>query len=331
MNKLERNKIILEVVTPFFIGNGDEYLDIDYVYDKDRIKIIDKNKFNKRVFKDEKLYNNLLSISDDFKKLKSFFKNNAKEFLYDVRISNKVNKLISNEMINIKKFVRDKFTQTPIIPGSTIKGIIRTSLANYYYHNNRKLHEELQNENSEVKFLNAIFRNYEKDAKKDILKSLYVSDLKPIDCEMKIIRPFYKINIEDEPNDLDVLEVLTKGKFEGEIIINKNFKDINIDLSIDIIKSSLEEFFKKILNYEKERIKNKEYKFPEYQPYLIKLGLHSGAGAKTIEGKRRIKVKLKNEKKPKILNYQLSTWFDEDKNALGWAKLEFKDIKWTIF
>ena len=323
--KFERKKIVLEIITPFFISSGEEYLDIDYVYDENKIKIIDKDRFNKRVFQDKKLYEKLLNIADDTNKLKSFFKNNAKEFLYDVSLSKKVSKLLANnKSINIKKFIRDKYTQTPIIPGSTIKGVIRTSLANYYYHNQFK--NKLQNENSESKFLNAIFRNYENDAKRDVLKALYISDLKPIRYETKVIRPFYKINIEDEPNDLDVLEVLVNGKFEGEIVINKVLKNYSsIDLSFNVIEKSLEKFFSKILSYEKNRINNPDYKFPEYKKYLIKVGLHSGAGSKTIEGKRKIKVKLKNEKKPKILDYQLSTWFDENKNALGWAKLEFKD------
>jgi len=323
LNFLDRKKIVLKVITPFFINSGDDYYITDYVIDNN-LKVIDKKRFNERIFKDKKLYVDFLDIADDLTKLNSFFKTNAKEFLYEIEFSKNAKKFLeNNKNVNIKKFIRDKFSQTPIIPGSTIKGIIRTALANYFFHN--FFYDELKDEKNENKFLNKIFRDGETDAKKDLLKALIINDLKPKNYKLKIIRPFYKIKNDDEPHNLDLLEVLVDGEFEGEIVINKKFLQKEQNLDFGIIKTALKEYYEDILTFETNRIQDEKYKFPNYEEYLVKLGLHSGAGSKTIKDKRDIFIRLSNGKKFYHQSYQLSTWFDESYNALGWGQLILKD------
>jgi len=322
MNFLDRKKIILKVITPFFISSGDEYYSTDYIISS-TLRVIDRKKFNEKILKNRELYEKFLDIADNLNSLNSFFKTYVKDFLYEVEFSKRAKQFLQNNRnVNIKKFIRDKFNQEPIIPGSTIKGIIRTALANYFFHH--FFYNELKNEKNENKFLNKIFRDGKTDAKEDFLKALIVTDLKPKNYKLKIIRPFYKIKTDDEPHNLDLLEALVNGEFEGEIIINKELLK-NKNLNFDIIKISLKEYYEDILNFETNRIQDKKYKFPHYETYLVKLGLHSGAGSKTIKDKRDIFVKLSNGKKYYHQPYQFSTWFDENYNALGWGNLIFKD------
>jgi CRISPR type III-A-associated RAMP protein Csm5 len=324
---IEKKKIILEIKTPFFIGEGEEYESIDYVLDE-KFKVIDKTRFNKKVFENETLYKKFMDIADKPNELGVFFKENVNEFLYEVDISHRAKEVLSQGG-SVKKFIRDKFTNEVIIPGSTIKGAIRTALANYLFHN--RYYDELINENNEQKFLNKIFRDGSNNAQDDLLKTLFISDLKPKYYRLKILRPMYYINQFDEPKEMDVLEFLVEGVFEGEIYINEKLLDKLLEhkslerLSFNLIKESLKDFYEDILNFESSRITNPIFKFPNYEEFLIKIGLHSGAGAKTIKNKRDIFVRLSNGEKFYHQPYQFSTWFDEDNNAIGWGKLEFKE------
>jgi len=325
---IERKKIVFEVKTPFFIGEGEEYESIDYVFDE-KFKVIDKSRFNKKVFENEALYEKFMNIADKAKELRVFFKENVTEFLYEVDISDRAKEVLSQGG-NVKKFIRDKFTNEVIIPGSTIKGAIRTALANHLFH--KKYYDELINENDEQRFLNKIFRDGSKNAQDDLLKTLFVSDLKPKYYKLKILRPKYYIKQFDESKEMDVLEFLVEGVFEGEIYINKNllnklleYKNNLEKLSFNLIEESLKDFYEDILNFESSRITNPMFKFPNYEEFLIKIGLHSGAGAKTIKDKRDIFVRLSNGQKFPHQSYQFSTWFDEDNNAIGWGRLEFKE------
>ena len=324
-------KIKLTIATPIHIGNGEEYWPYDYVIKDQKIKIIDKIEFNKRVLSDKKLYQNFLNISENSKEVVSFYRTNAKEFIEEIKLRSNAKEYLSKSgdiRAPINQFIKDVFGKV-YIPGSSIKGAMRTAIANYIYLNEKK--EELKDINNEQKFIAKIFCNQEKfDATKDFLKVLSISDLTPKNFSKEIIRPFNKGKEDFQPMPI-ILEVVKEGEFEGVIRIDENLlKKIphaprNFDF--EYVKKSLQDYFKNVNNFERNRKWWQEIAIPEYKEYLIKIGKHAGAGAKTIEGKRKIKVDVKDKtgkKEKKDFGYQLSTWCDEDKNQLGWVKLEFQ-------
>lgn len=323
MNSYNNFKINLEVMTPIFIGDGNEYLPFDYILENKRIKVIDKKSFNDKIYADKKLFEEFNEISYDTKKLIDFLNENVKEFSYEIDVEElaykdltKINGSIRRPISN---FIKDKYYNTPFIPGSSIKGVIRTALLDYVFNNKDGLKTSFKK--GGYKDLEAqVFCNDEYfDAKKDCLKALSISDLKPSEYNLKAIKPknkgLTKVNILPV-----ILECVCSGNFEGEIRIDNNILKRNkpqyFDLNIDEIKKALSFHYNNVVNKEKKRFK---VRTPDYCDYLVKLGKHAGAGAKTVEGKRSIWIHTIK----KYFDYQLSTWLDSNNNQLGWAKLSF--------
>lgn len=335
-------KVKFSIITPIFIGSGETYYPQDYFID-DKLYFIDRDKFVKKITKEGK-FDEFLKVSSDIKMLLGFIDDN---FSKEVAKSEaKIDYELGDELIDsysrpIEAFIKDSFYFKPIIPGTSVKGAIRTALLDYLVYKNFEIFERYQkdiNKKKEKNLHTIFFCNENKnnkgylnyDAKKDILKALFVDDFKAKNFELKILKPInrpYKKNRDNKiPN---ILECLVDGEFEGNIRVdkyllendknlkeNKFFKDE--PLSIELIKKALKHFFKQIVDIESKRFRAKT---PKYEEYLIKLGKHAGAGSKSLNELRSVYIRpLKKE-----FNYQFSVWIDEYENPLGWGKLEFME------
>jgi len=329
------------VVTPIFIGSGDSYYPQDFFID-DKLYFIDRDKFVKKIIKEGK-FEKFLEVSSDIKKLLGFIDDN---FSKDIaRSEAKINDKLADELIDsysrpIEAFIKDSFYFKPIIPGSTIKGAIRTALLDYLVYKNPDIVKKYKkdiNKNREKNLHTIFFCNENKnhkgflnyDAKKDILKALFVDDFKAKEFGLEILKPINRPYKKNKDNTIPViLECLIDGEFEGEIRIeenllkndkslreNKFFKDE--PLNIELIKKSLKHFFNQIVDIESKRFRATT---PNYTDYLIKIGKHAGAGSKSLNNLRSIYIKpLKKD-----FNYQLSVWIDNNENPFGWGRLEFE-------
>jgi len=344
-----KSNIIFKVITPIFISSGEEYYPQDYFID-DRFYFIDRDKFFKYI-EQKGLFEEFLKVSEDIYELLDFIDNNFQKDLAKDVID--IDDGVADELLDtisrpVSAFIKDKFYFKPFIPGSSLKGVIRTALLDYKI-NKFKDDEEVKRVINQIKKercskkLNQLYKNLETiifcnanknnrgylqyDAKKDILKALFVDDLKPIDYKLKIIKPKNR-PYKDEDNEIPViLESLIDGEFRGEVKIDENL--LNLDknlrnniyfkdepLSIDLIKKSLKDFYTKIIDIEKNRFRAE---IPSYEEYLIKIGKFSGAGSKSLNDLRQISIRQIK----KCFDYQLSVWIDENENALGWGKLIF--------
>ena len=303
-----------KVITPIHIGSGNQINRYDYVLFENVIGLIEKTKFNERIRKDKKLFNEFLKVSENL--------NDLVEFLEEEVLDDEINEIIeANEGIldkleknysrAIEEFIKDKFLNTPIIPGSSIKGAIRTAILDYIVSKNPELKEIKNPINLEKKVFG--------DVKEDALKALFISDFKPINYEKRVISP---LNRGKKDNPIPVLlEMIVSGEFEGEIRIEENLLKSSYSkyfkLDYEFIKLALEHFYESVLNYENKRFKaNQIY----YKKFMIKIGKHSGAGSKSISNRNIFIRQLK-----KNLPYQTSIWVDENNNPIGWGKLEFKE------
>ncbi len=330
-------RVKVEIITPIFIGSGEQYYPQDYTVLEDSLCFIDKEKFFQKIQK-EGLYEEFLKNSEDIDKLLRFIDDNSDDSVYIECIDTEEeanDKLFNTKSMPLEAFIKDKFYFKPYIPGSSLKGAIRTALLDYKV---RKFWDYIENidrlRDKEIE--TTIFCNENKnrqkrlqfDAKKDILKALFISDLKPLNYKLKAIKPKNRPYNKPKDNTIPiVLECLISGEFEGEIRVDKNLlnKDENLKdnrffqnepLSIELIKKAINNFFKKIYDVEKNRFRAN---FPLYEEGLIKLGKHSGAASKSLNDLRKVYIwQIK-----KSFNYQLSVWIDSQDSPLGWAKITF--------
>ncbi len=340
-----REKIFLKPITPIFIGSGEDYYPQDYFILDDKIHFIDKTKFLEKLKKENKL-DEFIKVSEDINELLEFIDDNADEKVsLDVIEGDDwvIKSLLNTISRPLSGFIKDKFLFKPIIPGSSLKGVVRTALLDYCVREYKdeiekilkKFNLTLKKVNSQtletIVFCNANTKNnkLQFDPKVDILKALYISDLKPINYTLKAISPKNKPYKKNKLNSIPVIiESLIDGEFEGEIRIDREFirRDKNLrenrflsNLSIELIKIALKEFFTKVSEIENNRFKVTQI---EYRDFNIKLGKFAGGGSKSINELRKITIKQIN----KVFDYQLSVWIYEDM-PLGWAKLEFKGKK----
>jgi len=330
-------KVVFNPKTPIFIGNGEQYYPNDYYIGDDYICFIDKEKFDKKI-KKENLIDEFIKSSEDIEDLLGFIDENMEENLCKEKLivnSKTLDNLYNNYSRPIEAFIKDKFYFKPIIPGSTLKGIIRTALLDYILHRDFDI-DKLKYREKELQtivFCNENRNNkgyFQFDAKKDILKALFVEDLKPKNHQLKIISPKNRPYKKDKDNPIPVvLESLIDGEFEGEIRVDefllKNDRNLSLNrffqkepLSIDLIKKALKNFYERVYNSEIRRFRAK---VPFYNENLIKIGKYAGAGSKGLNDLRSIFIKQIR----KTFDYQLSVWIDEDENPLGWGELKFKE------
>ncbi len=324
-----RAKIKFEPITPVMIGSGEEYYPQDFFIVNDDIYFIDQMKFYKKI-EQKNLLEEFIKASEDIYDLLEFIDEHADPNIAAQKIAageEVLEDLDKNYSRPIKEFIKEKFIQNPIIPGSSIKGAIRTAILDYIIAKNGV--ERFENMSAK-QIESLVFCGSNRfDAKKDMLKALFVDDLKPKNYQLKAIKPLNRPFKKPKDNKIPlILEALIEGEFEGEIRIeqklieydqnlrtNRYFRDE--PLSMGLVKKALKNFYEKIATTERKRFRAYT---PPYEEYMIKIGQHAGAGSKSLNNLREVYIRQIRKK----FEYQLSVWIDRNECALGWAKLEFE-------
>ncbi len=225
----------------------------------------------------------------------------------------------------------------PYIPGSAIKGSLRTAQLN-----NRAERKRVSPKRG---------RRAAKDLEKDLLEGgafqtdpfrlVKVSDFRPVGhIDAKIV---YAVNEKKKPSKFEargpyqILEVVQPGAiFEGEITVEAPHPKAGIKtpISLENLLDSAERFYKKEKMIETSDLKQigaSDLTLPRAKTgALIRLGRHSGAESVTIEGHRDIRIMMGGGKKPKFLDHATTFWlaagmpFKENKRNLGpfgWAEI----------
>ncbi|WP_353683956.1 type III-A CRISPR-associated RAMP protein Csm5 [Thermodesulfovibrio sp. 3907-1M] len=196
------------------------------------------------------------------------------------------------------------YTQTPLIPGSSVKGSLRTGYL-------EGLLEESQNKTALIE--NANPRSPEQ-LEESILKGkmstdpfrlLKISDFEPInEVKTKII---YQINVNKLRASVSALsiplEVIPEGSiFRGNVSLDSPLENSGIREPLNFLNLLLKAHahYAGIFNGEIDLRKNKGFRMPNISPFidaikrryfLIRIGKHSGAEAVTIKSVRKIKIK----------------------------------------
>ena len=218
--------------------------------------------------------------------------------------------------------------QRPYIPGSAVKGALRTAYLNLM-ESEKKLSETGKERNAR----NLEQRLMEYDGiPTDPFRMVKVSDFKPVgEIRTRII---YAINLKKNPSDRDargvplIFEVVPPGAlFEGTITVESPPQGSGIRKHIspeNIFKSSMLFYMK-----EKER-ENTELRGIgiEVIPVsgqakdrevgsLLRLGRHSGAESVTVEGHRDIFIMGKKGERKQYLNRATTIWLSSELRNQG--------------
>jgi len=380
MESYEQWKLKLHILSPIHIGCDEVYEPTNFVIDAQNEKLIhfEPLEFIKNLSEVDKKEFSKICMSDDIPKIFRFVKEHYKkevggrrldisqqlvkdyERVLSLQTSNFINEEINQ--FKIERIIYNPNNNLPYIPGSSIKGALRTAyltklakeknIKEYWnslkkeglksgrdnYYVAKKVAKKLENE-----LLGGSFET-------DPFRLVKISDFIPAnDVKTKIV---YAINkkkklskYEKRPNQ--ILETIVQGSiFEGTITVFKpitvfkNGKRINIIeepiLLNDLLVAS-HNFYANILEKESNmlesigistlsKIRNNISK----TAFIIRIGKHSGAESVTIEGNRMIKIMQGKGKPPKFLDNSTTIWLASKAKSinsgdcipLGWAILE---------
>lgn len=241
----------------------------------------------------------------------------------------------------IKRTAFDPLTDNAYLPGSAIKGAIRTAVLNL--RNKGKSTPQFQGKNAgrklQEQLLNFQFNHLESDP----FRLLKVSDFFPVNNVARAIT--YAVDRKKKPSERDaqapyqILETVEPGAvFIGSItVLASPGRDTGITapLSLDEITRAILSFF----GSEKQR-EDLELKDISVQPAALvfngtslplRIGSHSGAECVTVSGQRNIKIKQGGGRPEKYLDHATTVWLaagtkkpstSQGLKPFGWVRFE---------
>lgn len=232
----------------------------------------------------------------------------------------------------------------PIIPGSAIKGAIRTAVLNLRRHRARSQswQDYCRGRRCDSKQLESEILEYPKTRfNQDPFRLVKVSDFRPVgEVQTKIIYAVNrKKNGRQARGPYQILEVIEPGAvFEGEIAILRPLRGARGTQSIqgeplafEEIRKALAVFYGQERDREGKEIEQIDASFPAFPEgaFPLRVGRHSGGECVTIEGFRHIFIKGKRGRdayQEHATTLWLASEFYNPKNnyglkPLGWAAL----------
>ncbi|OEU64699.1 MAG: type III-A CRISPR-associated RAMP protein Csm5, partial [Desulfobacterales bacterium PC51MH44] len=229
--------------------------------------------------------------------------------------------------------------QRPYIPGSTIKGALRTA-----YLNLMESEKKLSEKGKERKARNLEQRLIEYNGiPADPFRMVKVSDFMPVDKSRT--RIVYGINKKKKPSDREargmplIFEVIQPGSvFVGTIAVDSPISGSGIRKSVSMEKllDSSTLFYANEKEREEKELSNIGVKVvsdnasqDDKDSFMARVGRHSGAESVTIEGHRDIFIMGKRGEK-KYLNHATTLWLASDERKpvsmnnlqpFGWVRL----------
>lgn len=268
-------RMSLTTLSPVFIGSGEELNKSMYVYNDNEIMIIDEKKLIKELLLRKGLYESFLNgCSSGDLNLTNFLEKNLHGYkdidIYKYKITSYSNIKTNGKFNNINTFIKSS-NGKPYIPGSSIKGAIRTAIiANEIYHNKEKYINFFENKNYPKNFHGKFAKNPIDNLKKlenIALKNIFskysniFNENYKIEISPNILFKFLYISDSNEVNLNNLFigkqhDFSTKGNKLNELPIFMEFikPETKFNFSISIDKSVIDYFdikniIKKLKNY----------------------------------------------------------------------------------
>jgi CRISPR-associated protein Csm5 len=365
---METVTIRMKLLTPVHIGTGEDYEPTNFIIDDEVLYEFDEMRFFENL--DEQGKADFLTkvestAPEALFELHSFVKRHKaaakKAAILRVKVTsgiekdyqNKIGRAVQKEgRVKQKVFNRFQIPRTlrlsngkryPYIPGSSIKGSISTAIQEAYYREDMAKYKEI----FEV-------RNPSMSA----MKNLLISDAVPIRIGSKIGYSLNKERFEDDKEGpKNKIEVIVPGS-EFEVQFSTRHYEPSLPLDIELLHRYSNEHYLPLFQsmmssynvFKGERIDDytneyfgddfyDQFKDLHLEPnqFLLRVGKHSGARAVTVDGMRKIQVKVSGggpKRKPnkwETLDQETTTWLFGEKESqvegllpFGWVICEIK-------
>lgn len=263
-------------------------------------------------------------------------------------IAKKYEKAETDNRFRIEKQISDSVTGLPYIPGSSLKGAIRTALMSVKA---EKLHVH-KNDFKKSADAEKMLYGYD-DPTDDPFKSLKLGDavavlpfMTEIDTAENVKR---KENKAVSQKGVSVyMEIIpSKIVFKSTLTFSCGSDSVRrFGETIESIRHACNDFYSDILNDQSDRqtivhgidsrlfeeIRNASNRS---NAFLLCLGKHGGAESKTVESLRNIKIMTGKDPKTgkstsKYLDHATTYWFAKngtERRPFGWCVVEFEEVK----
>lgn len=366
MNVAKKYKVKLLPLTDIHIGSGKEIEAYEYTikdgyfYKIDMSEMFDKlNDFEKENFHKILQESNLFNI-------RSWIYENYKEnwgYIYKEKVSSKFEEYYNdklkdeskeNSQLSISEFIG--YNNKKYIPGSSIKGALRTAFIHSYFLENEKKYE-VEKKKNEAKIMEANILNAEKidrtdlDPKKDPFKTVKIFDTEEIELEKFTVNApqikegnlFCEV-LNGIYNEIDKLEKVNFGKeIDFEQGINFNIVSTEYSLKENLkmgykkrfgikeLIDSLDDKVENILNFEIEKKREKDsHNIKGFYEFLKKIFDTFKNRDNNISLIRIGKYTGFNDKTINLVtekpDKKSRTIFDENNCPMGWALIKVEEV-----
>lgn len=358
-----RFEFIIEALSPLHIGCGEEYDPLSYVIDEQASQMCQFDLFVMLNSLDVNKRKKVESLSEQgssaslFDLIKLFNDNNKIDFKKRILLPHGFIEQYKRVLEQRKGFDQFAIERTaycvvddrPYIPGSSVKGALRTAYLNMLNESLKKKHGHAKNKDHQ-KILKKGAQVIERDLLKGSFSSdpfslVQVSDFLAIgDIKSEIVYARYlkksgyingnPITQEVRNKGNTALEIIPAGsQFRGTIrVIGQGLDRCIRKIDIKVILDALGFYSQELQKESKELHSLGVRSFQAESSSLLRVGRHSGAESITIKGCRSIFIKgSKNNNKPdSYKDHATAIWFASSRNnssradlvSFSWASLE---------
>ena len=302
----ERYKLTIEPLTPVHIGTGVELTPLDYkVTSKLGTTDFKKNMYFK--FSSDKILKRMIesgdtqklakfeeaSVKGNMKELQSFFQQNltsVDDLDYTCEVTNGFVKRYSENQgkdpydnaSKVYQMYRPEGLKTPIIPGSSLKGSIRTAVLNSILYNiSDEKYDKLKGEFQEIrndrdkpkfesKLQKALLGNYS-DAKNDPFRAVQIADCSFPAKNSQVVGELYNVSLNQKNNKVEPIGIqIIAEVIKGNLMGTSEKTETTLLIDTDLLKTnqitkkiSAEEIAKSCNHFFKTQFDNEFEKFYE--------------------------------------------------------------------
>jgi len=247
---LKNYEIILTTKSPVFIGSGMEYSKKEYYYDRahGKVHIINIPAMLSMLYEKKLIdaYENYILNSDydlcqffDMVKITESELNKITEYTANVGDA-----LVQDKpLAGIKQFIRDK-SGKPYIPGSSLKGCLRTAILwKMITENKKNFHINQDAKMIEKNYLNKLQLDTKKwtNAVNDIMRGIMISDSEAISSERIILTKKIDLSVHGKPKDIPIIREAIAPNTCVRLILTIDSSVIPC-IDIDFIRTAIKEY-----------------------------------------------------------------------------------------
>ncbi len=356
--RFDTRRFRLRVVTPVHIGSGEEFEPVNYVIRDGHLCVIDRDRMIDDL-REEGRYDEFLEVCSRtgpmaLLRIREYIKQTYRDEWssgripvssevarqYEDRVAAAVQRdqggfQVINQLL-IKRAVADAWTLTPLIPGSSLKGAMRTAvLDEIVTHQPEKAHTGAKGraaiEGHERRaFLreSVLLETRERDNSDDPFRALKVSDfhLTAGGSFIAVAQNVKDLGEEEGGRGIPVKMQMLEPESElvGSITIDRQalvskFGEDQV-MTADYLLKALSGHNRRAYAFERDAFgfSNPDLEQPG-EALPIKLGMHTGAFAMSLEGYREGRVW--NQGGKRMMDFQTKTWRCRN-GVMGWVLLE---------